>query len=64
MIRDKTSNWHEPSQINIANQPGSGLIQTEEIQEQASQLSEQERLKREHEGVTLALKLSVQKDVR
>ncbi|KAK0134191.1 hypothetical protein N1851_030232 [Merluccius polli] len=62
MLRDKISELQESAQANIPNQTGSGEAQTEEIQEQASQVSEEQRLKRELEAVTLALKLSLQKD--
>ena len=61
MLKDKISELQESAQANIPNQTGSGEAQTE-IQEQASQVSEEQRLKRELEAVTLALKLSLQKD--
>ena len=56
------SELQEYAQTNIPNQTGSGEAQTVEIQEQASQVSEEQKFKRELEAVTLALKLSLQKD--
>ncbi len=63
MLKDKISELQEPSQAKISKHTGSHVTQTEEKQEQAAPLSEQERLKRELEAVTLALKLTLQKNV-
>lgn len=63
MLTDKIIELQHPAKANIPPHTGSHVVQTEENREQAAPLSEQERLKRELEAVTLALKLSLQKTV-